>query len=132
MVAEQSNRILWISYRKALLKLSVEHVRSATSEEIMGKQMVDDELDDQFVHVHHEGQSRGYVDLLPQNPPMPPARRKLLGKRPPPPDWEDLEEDAKFHRQGDRVVDPNFEYSAEDGLPTLEPPADAADPGGGG
>ena len=131
VVAEQSNRILWISYRKALLKLSVEHVRSATSEEIMGKQMVDDELDDQFVHVHHEGQSRGYVDLLPQNPPIPPARRKLLGKRPPPPDWEDLEEDAKFHRQGDRVVDPNFECSAEDGFPTLEPPADAADPGGG-
>ena len=127
VVAEQSNRVLWISYRKALLKLSVEHVRSATSEEVMGKQMVDDELDDQFVHVHHEGQSRGYVDLLPQNPPIPPARRKLLGKRPPPPDWEDLEEDAKRNRE----VDPRFEIPVEDGLSFVEPPADAADPGGG-
>ena len=92
----------------------------------MGKQMVDDELDDQFVHVHHEGQSRGYVDLLPQNPPIPPARRKLLGKRPPPPDWEDLEEDAKRNRE----VDPRFEFPVEDGLSFVAPPADAADPGG--
>lgn len=33
VVAEQPHRILWVSFRKALLKVSLEHVRAATSEE---------------------------------------------------------------------------------------------------
>ena len=79
MVAEQPHRILWVSYRKALLKVSLEHVRSATSEEILGKQMVEDELDDQFVHLERNGQSRGYLDLMDQGPVEPPGRCRVLG-----------------------------------------------------
>ena len=120
VVAEQSNRVLWIRYRKALLKLSVEHVRSATSEEVMGKHMVDDELDDQFVHVHHEGQSRGYVDLLPQNPQFPRLGENLWGK----------DHHLLIGKIWKKMLKGIFGFPVEDGLSFVELPADAADPGG--
>ena len=108
VVAEQPHRILWVSFRKALLKVSLEHVRAATSEEILGKQMVDEELDDQFIHLERNGQSRGYVDLTEQGPLVPPGRCRVLGKRPPPPDWVEPEPNVPpalrptedFHEQG--------------------------------
>ena len=111
VVAEQPHRILWVSFRKPLLKVSLEHVRAATSEEILGKQMVDEELDDQFIHLERNGQSRGYVDLTEQGPVVPPGRCRVLGKRPPPPDWVEPE--------------PNVP-------PALRPTEDFHEPGGGG
>lgn len=111
VVAEQPHRILWVSFRKALLKVSLEHVRSATSEEILGKQMVDEELDDQFVHLERNGQSRGYVDLTEQGPVDIPARCRVSGKRPPPPEWVEPE-----------PTEP----------PALRPSQDFHEPGGGG
>ena len=99
-----------MSFRKALLKVSLEHVRAATSEEILGKQMVDEELDDQFIHLDRNGQSRGYVDLTEQGPVVPPGRCRVSGKRPPPPDWVEPE--------------PNVP-------PALRPTEDFHEPGGG-
>ena len=125
VVAEQPHRILWVSFRKALLKVSLEHVRSATSEEILGKQMVDEELDDQFVHLERNGQSRGYIDLTEQGPVDVPGRCRVSGKRPPPPEWVEpepteppaLRHSQDFHEPGGGGVIGEFERNFDDVAP---------------
>ena len=64
IVTLQGPGVAWVSWRRTLLKVPVENLRSATEEETLGHQLVQEELDEHMKEISgHGSKARGFLDL---------------------------------------------------------------------
>ena len=64
IVTLQGPGVAWVSWRRTLLKVPVENLRSATEEETLGHQLVQEELDEHMKEISgHGAKARGFLDL---------------------------------------------------------------------
>ena len=117
VVTQQGSGTLWLSWRRTLLRIPVENVRPATEEEVLGHDVVSEELQDHQKDLSQQGsKARGFLDLNNADPPvvdatadpLPPGhqvtteevpevlgRRRVTGKRPPPAGFYDEDPEPK-------------------------------------
>lgn len=71
VVAPQGPGVMWVSWRRTLMKIPVENLRAATEEEVLGHQMVQEHLGDHLKDLSGQGtKTRGYIDLSNAAPPI--------------------------------------------------------------
>ena len=71
VVTQQGSGTLWLSWRRTLLRIPVENVRPATEEEVLGHDMVSQELQDHQKELSQQGsKARGFLDLNDAGPPV--------------------------------------------------------------
>ena len=117
VVTQQGSGTLWLSWRRTLLRIPVENVRPATEEEVLGHDMVSQELQDHQKELSQQGsKARGFLDLNDAGPPVVNnseqpllpgqhvtteevqdvlGRRRVTGKRPPPAGFYDEDPASK-------------------------------------
>lgn len=153
VVTLQGPGVAWISWRRTLLKVPVENLRTATEEETLGHQIVQEELEEHMKDISgHGSKARGFLDLTETQPPevdqSTPAlqpgqhvtteevpllgRRRVTGKRHPPAGFYDEVPEAKAskHENGDQEMHGETQANISDPESQLIPDGGKSQDGG--
>ena len=140
VIAYQGPSMLWVSWKRTMLKVPCENVRAATEEEVVGHEIVQTELEDHQKQLNtHGSKARGFLDLSSTpSPPVPEdvvplkgsqqvtpeevplmGRRRCLFKRPPP---EGFYEEQKAVEPASKViVQEDIPEASETDMPQVDP-----------